>query len=235
MPGPRPIPSKAQPRVMILEPMDRTPGLAATMEALLKRPGSAVREFAEGLRAGKLSASLTTVILGGLALFGLTAVGFSSGGQWWATPLKMISGLALSTALCLPSFYIFSCLSGLEISFRASVGLLMTALGLTGLLLAGFTPVVWVFSQSTGSLVFLGGILLAGWLVALFFGMKLLTSGARALGMKDGLHLRIWLGIFVLVTLQMTCALRPLLGKADTFLPNEKKFFLQHWGEQIGG
>jgi hypothetical protein len=37
--------------------------------------------------------------------------------------------------------------------------------------------------------------------------------------------------IFVLVVLQMTTALRPILGKADTFLPTENKFFVSHWGD----
>jgi hypothetical protein len=29
----------------------------------------------------------------------------------------------------------------------------------------------------------------------------------------------------------MTAALRPIVGTADTFLPQEKKFFLSHWGD----
>jgi hypothetical protein len=29
----------------------------------------------------------------------------------------------------------------------------------------------------------------------------------------------------------MTTALRPILGKSDTFFPTEKKFFLGHWGD----
>jgi len=30
---------------------------------------------------------------------------------------------------------------------------------------------------------------------------------------------------------QMTTALRPILGTADTFLPAEKQFFVSHWGD----
>jgi hypothetical protein len=33
----------------------------------------------------------------------------------------------------------------------------------------------------------------------------------------------------------MTTALRPIIGKADTLLPTEKKFFLQHWGDSMRG
>lgn len=39
--------------------------------------------------------------------------------------------------------------------------------------------------------------------------------------------------IFTVVTLQMATSLRPLIGTAETFLPQEKRFFLQHWAEQF--
>lgn len=211
------------------------PGLASAMEALLKHPGSAVHEFTEGTRTGPLSRSLLLIVIAGLALFGIAAVDFTHSIQWWAAPLKMIGGLFLSALLCLPSLYIFSCLSGLEIRFKTSLGLLLAALALSGLLLAGFTPVVWVFSQSSDSLPFMGMILILIWSISLFFGLKLLSTAARALGMKQKLHLRLWMGIFILVTFQMSCALRPLLGDAVTFLPVRKKFFLEHWADHVGG
>ena len=92
------------------------------MEALLKHPGSAISEFASGTRAGLLSRSLVLIILAGMALFGVAAVDFTHGIQWWAAPLKMMGGLFLSALLCLPSLYIFSCLSGLEIRFKTVIG-----------------------------------------------------------------------------------------------------------------
>ncbi len=227
-------PAKNQPdRGYFISPMAGGSGLGATMEALLKHPGSALHEFTEGTRAALISRSLLLIILVGLALFGVAAVDFSHGIQWWAAPLKMIGGLFLSALLCLPSLYIFSCLSGLEIRFKTSLGLLLAALALSALLLAGFTPVVWVFSQSSDSLPFLGAVLILIWSLALFFGLKLLSTSARALGMKHPLHLKLWMGIFVLVTFQMSCALRPLLGEATSFLPTEKKFFLEHWSDEL--
>ena len=51
--------------------------------------------------------------------------------------------------------------------------------------------------------------------------------------MKSTAGIRVWTVIYLLVALQMTTALRPLLGKADTFLPPEKKFFLAHWSDVI--
>jgi hypothetical protein len=37
--------------------------------------------------------------------------------------------------------------------------------------------------------------------------------------------------IFLLVAMQMTTALRPIIGTSENFLPKEKKFFLVHWGD----
>jgi hypothetical protein len=33
--------------------------------------------------------------------------------------------------------------------------------------------------------------------------------------------------------LQMTTALRPIVGRAETPLPTEKKFFLSHWADNL--
>jgi hypothetical protein len=45
----------------------------------------------------------------------------------------------------------------------------------------------------------------------------------------------VWSIIFVLVALQMTTALRPILGTSETLLPTEKKFFLRHWVDCADG
>ncbi len=39
--------------------------------------------------------------------------------------------------------------------------------------------------------------------------------------------------IFILVNLQMSTALRPLIGTSQQLFPQEKKFFLAHWLENI--
>lgn len=233
-PPPLPLPSSRVPdKPSALFPMAGGTGPGSAMEALLKHPTTALFEFTEGTRAGALSRSLILIIVAGLILFSLVAVDFSQGIQWWAAPLKLIGGLAIAALLCLPSLYIFSCLSGLEIRLKTVAGLLLTGLALTATILVGFAPVVWVFSQSSDSLVFMGSVMILVWSIALYFGLGLLARQARALGMQSGFHLSLWMIIFVLVTFQMTCTLRPLLGQADTFLPTQKRFFLQHWSEQI--
>jgi hypothetical protein len=53
-------------------------------------------------------------------------------------------------------------------------------------------------------------------------------AGTRA-GSQAGL--RVWAVIFVLVCLQLTTALRPIIGTSATVFPGttEKKFFIKHW------
>ena len=58
-------------------------------------------------------------------------------------------------------------------------GLVAGLLALMTVLLIGFAPVAWVFSQSTSSLVAMGALHLAFWLVATVFGLRFLFAGFR--------------------------------------------------------
>ena len=156
---------------------------------------------------------------------------FSGGSQLWAAPLKLAAGLLISALICLPSLYIFSCLGGSSARLIEVLGLLAGLLALMTVLLIGFAPVAWVFSQSTTSLPAMGALHLFFWLVATYFGLRFLSAGFAQQHIKSKAGLNVWILIFLLVAVQMTTALRPLLGKADTLLPAEKKFFLQHWSE----
>ena len=39
--------------------------------------------------------------------------------------------------------------------------------------------------------------------------------------------------VFLLTSLQMMTALRPLVGTSDRLFDGEKRFFLQHWGRTV--
>lgn len=225
------IPVKRKPHELC--PMEAGAGLGSAISSLLKSPGSILYELTGGGRAGRVAVSLWVITVFGLLVFGAVTGGISGGTQWWAAPAKITGGVLFAALICLPSLYIFAALSGMALRLNAITGILLCTTGLTALLLAGFTPLVWVFGQSTGSISFLGGLLLVIWFFSLLFGMNLLIKCSRALGMTDRLHLWIWCGMFLLVTLQVSCALRPIIGKADTLLPKEKKFFLQHWADNL--
>ena len=104
---------------------------------------------------------------------------------------------------------------------------------MTSLLLLGFTPVIWIFSQSTNSIAFMGALALVFWAISIYFGLGVIAKTADHLGMERRSHLAVWMTIFILVGLQMTTSLRPIVGQSDRFLSTEKKFFLTHWAEQV--
>ncbi|HEX4665523.1 MAG TPA: hypothetical protein VH207_02900 [Chthoniobacterales bacterium] len=169
----------------------------------------------------------------GMALYGVAVGSLAGGNQFWIAPAKLAFGTLLSVLICLPSLYILICLSGTEVRFGAVAGALFAAVCLTSLLLVGFAPVAWIFSQSTDSVAFMGTLHLLFWLIGLGFGLRLIRGLRRIDGPNKGSHLVIWSLIFILVCLQMTTTLRPIVGRSDHFLPGEKKFFLAHWADSL--
>jgi len=234
--GPEPTdadPANARDR---FEPIEGELTLTNTFDALLKKPGGLLYEMHRGeADPRRLVGYLALTAAACLLAFGFVLGCFSGGEMFWASPLKLLIGVGLAALITLPSLYIFSCLEGLDVDLRSVAGVMAAAICLLSLLLLGLAPVAWIFSQSTTSVAFFGGLTLSFWLIALCFGLELVFRAARHLGVKKRFHLAIWAAIFALVTLQMSTSLRPLLGEAEDFLPSEKKFFLAHWFESMGG
>ena len=204
------------------------------MSKLLRKPLTIFHELETKEVSWKIPVTLLLISMVCLTVFGLVVGTFSWGNQIWAAPLKIVSGLMFSAAICLPSLYIFTCIGGLEAKFSSVVGMLCAIVALSGLLLVGFAPVVWLFSVSSTSAVFIGFMLLALWLISVGFGFSLVFRAGKAMGMTNTGHLFVWCLIFLLVTIQMTTTLRPIVGESDLlFNFSEKKFFLQYWSEQL--
>lgn len=214
------------------DPAERVPipHTFAAIEALLRHPRRLMYQLRQP-GAAKLTASMLIVTLVCSLIYGLVAGSFAGGQQLWAAPVKIAVGLLITGAICLPSLYIFTCLSGAQARLAEVGGLLAGLMMLTTVLLIGFAPVVWIFSQSTESLAWMGTLHLIFWLVATGFGVRFLRTGFTHASSKSSAGINVWVIIFVLVALQMTTALRPILGKADTFFPTEKKFFVGHWAD----
>lgn len=213
-------------------PLGKPLGVLSAAEALLRVPGRVLFEMRNG-RPGSLAAALATLAAACYLGYGLTVGMFSGGGQLWAAPLKILGGVALSALLCYPSLVVFTLLSGSDTTPGEVAVLLTGTIALAGLLLLGLGPVSWVFSQSTESVAFMGGLHLLFWGVALQCGLRFLGGATGFLHGGRGRHLLVWGVVFALVSLQMTTTLRPIVGTADRFLAPEKKFFLAHWGESL--
>jgi hypothetical protein len=138
--------------------------------------------------------------------------------------------MTASMLIFLPSLHIFATLSGARARLADVVGLEAGFVALASVLLIGFAPVAWVFSESTESATVIGGIHLAFWLVCLGFGFRFPWAGLELFQMKLGRGFGAWIVIFSLVSLRMTCSLRPIAGASDSFLPKRKLFFAEYWG-----
>jgi hypothetical protein len=213
-------------------PADREPipGIVAAIEALLRHPQRVMYHLRQP-GSGRLILLMLMVAIVCSLLYGLVVGTFSMGTQLWAAPVKIAGGLLLAALICLPSLYIFTCLSGSEARLAEMWGLLVGLLMLMTILLIGFAPVAWLFSQSTGSVTWMGTLHLVFCSISTCFGLRFLDAGFAHSRARSTAGLNIWIIIFMLVAVQMTTALRPLVGTADTFLPKEKKFFVSYWGE----
>jgi hypothetical protein len=214
------------------DPAERVPisNAVAAIDAMLRHPRRVMFQLRQP-EAGKLIAMMLLVSVVCSLIYGVVVGTFSGGAQLWAAPSKVAAGLMISALICLPSLYIFTCLSGSQARLMEVCGLLAGLLMLMTILLIGLAPVAWIFSQSTESLAWMGSLHLVFWFVATIFGLRFLEAGYSHSNARSRAGFHIWTVIFLLVAVQMTTALRPILGKADTFLPTQKQFFLSHWGD----
>ena len=238
-PVPPQIPPSAIPLPATLMPLGENPddreqilNAISAIESILRKPRRVMYRLRQPASGG-LILSMVMVTIGCSLIYGVVVGTFSMGEQLWAAPVKIAGGLLFTSLLCFPSLYIFACLSGSQARLAEVCGLVTGLLMLMTILLIGFAPVAWLFSQSTESLVWMGILHLVFWFIATFFGLRFLESGFSHSKARSNAGLNVWIIIFMLVAVQMTTALRPLVGKAPTFMPKEKKFFLTHWGDNL--
>jgi hypothetical protein len=224
----RPIPARPEREVLPAPPPD-----ASALDLLLRRP-DVLFERLEGERGQRLLRQLGAMAVLGHLVCGLIVGSFSGGMQWWAAPAKILGGMLVTAAICFPSLYIFVSFTGAEAKPRHVIALLLSLLALVGVFLAGFAPIAWVFSQSSTLVGFIGAVHLVIWLVSIFVSQRVVTAGLRHWKARRWGIVGFWVFVFVLTSLQMMTALRPLIGSSDFFFDPEKLFFLENWGRAMG-
>ncbi len=212
-------------------PLPQKLDLKTLFEALLRRPHALIPRLAEPDHGATGKFAMMALI--SILLFGFVLGCFAKHEQLWAAPAKITAGLIFSGLICFPSLYIFATLAGARVAIFQLAACLAGALALAGLLLLGFAPAVWIFAESTDSFGFMGTLAIGSWIIAVFFALRFLGSVIFATGGTQKGPLAIWSIVFLLVTLQMTTSLRPILDRSNLLLTQEKKFFLQHWFETM--
>ena len=132
-------------------------GLVGAVEAILREPRRVLYHLSQP-NAVPLIGGLLILAIACSLIYGLIVGTFSGGDQLWAAPVKVTAGLLISALICLPSLYIFSCLGGSHARLVEVFGLVAGLLTLLTVLLIGFAPVAWIFSQSTESVVAMGAL-----------------------------------------------------------------------------
>src|ERR1043165_6834453 len=211
-------------------PEDRVPitNPIQAVEAILRQPRRVMYQLRQP-GAGALMMYLMVIALLCAAVYGVVVGTFSLKDQLWIAPVKITGGMLVSALICLPSLYIFACLSGSQARLAEIFGLVMGMLMLTTILLIGFAPVAWLFSQSTESVNWMGTLHLIFWFIAAIFGLRFLNTAFSHSQARSNAGFNTWVVIFMLVVVQMTTALRPIVGTSESFFPTEKKFFLSYW------
>lgn len=215
-------------------PVEGRMGFFRLVDFLLKSPARVAHSVVEGRSPGVLLL-LSAAVLGGYLAYGIVMASFSGGLQYCFVPLKTVWGIVLTVCICFPSLYIFSSLAGAQQDVMQIAGLVLMSVAMSAILLLGFAPVTWVFSQSSGTLYFMGLLHLAVWGASAWFGYKLLARAMIHINGKSMSILRAWAFIFLIVAMQMTVNLRPLIGQHSDTPDRGKKFFLQYWMDQAKG
>ena len=224
--APKPLGENPEERVPITSPIQ-------AIEAILRQPRRVMYQLRQP-GAGSLMLYLMIVAIFCGAVYGVIVGTFSGHDQLWIAPVKVAGGMLVSALICLPSLYIFACLSGSQARLAEIFGLVMGMLMLTTILLIGFAPVAWLFSQSTESANWMGTLHLIFWFIAALFGLRFLNNAFSHSQAKSNAGFNTWVVIFMLVVVQMTTALRPIIGTPNTkepFFPTTKKFFLSYWSD----
>lgn len=194
--------------------------LLRQMDQLLRRP-------AESLNGHPL-----TLLTGAVACYALygAAAGFFQGGWSLALAFFKVPLIILgSLALCLPSLYIFTALAGADLPHRSFASAVAAFSGIAGLLLLALMPVIWLFSVSTVSLLFLVWLHGVTWVVSLLLARRFLARSVPSARRT----ITVWLILLFVVSLQMTTYLRPVLWRApgEPLFAAVKKSFLEHFDD----
>lgn len=205
------------------------PGANGVVSALLKNPMMIAADIASHRRLLSSGFLLLLTAVISHAVFGF-AVGIFGGVAVAGMDIVKFPIVAVgSLLLCFPSLYVFSCVGGAPLSLSQTFMLGCSCLAMIGLLLIGLAPVAWLFAVSTRSAPFITSLTLGIWFVAILFASKYVGKLQSTPLFRRAGGIRTWFLILVLVTLQMTTTLRPMLkSPASGWWTAEKQFFFSH-------
>lgn len=206
------------------------------ISGLLRDPGTLAEQARDAGTLGRLMAFLSCLALGGAALFGFALGSFVDLRVACLDAGKMVGILVFSFVICFPTMYVFSCISGSKLSPVRLLAFGLVSMATLGCLLAALAPILWLFSVSTESVVFIlvFACIVAG--VALAFAYRPIdTAVAKGIAASPA-GFNVWFVILVVVALQAITLVRPMLSPiGQNRSPEGKCFFVQHFMQTWAG
>lgn len=181
----------------VVEPVEEMPAVRPPMfDLVLRRPRLLDRVLRDEGSLSKAVQDLASLSVIGLAVFGLV-VGASAQlvrdrlvpGSFFASglpavwmPLSFVLAFIGAICICLPSFYFFTQLSGLDASFRMVTAQALRGVATTAVLLLGASPfyAAWVLGSVVGVFQDIDATLMVGMLIPFVVGLFGVGSVYRA-------------------------------------------------------
>lgn len=146
--------------------------------------------------------------------------GFAGDRGWQIlfSAMKVPMLIAVTTLLALPCFFVMNTLVGLRDDLALAIRAVIATQGAVGVILAALAPLtaVWYLgSAEYHEAILFNGVMFA---VASLAGQWVLRRRYRPLIEKDARHramLRLWVGIYAFIGIQMGWVLRPFIGELN--------------------
>jgi ketosteroid isomerase-like protein len=205
--------------------------LTAVFDELLRSPVTTLRRVKADGRLAQTWRLAGGAVLA-FVLYGLVAGSFQGLSQMGMAAWKAPVIIAVSALLCAPSLFVFGSLLGASLTPRTLFTVLVGFCAFLGVLLLGLVPIVWLFSASSRSLVFVTWLHVWLWIAAVALAGRYLRA---VLGEAGGRGIIVpWLLLFTVVSFQVVTLLRPVLWRAPDGpvleSRTEKLSFFEHLG-----
>ena len=161
----------------------------------------------------------------------------------WKLPLLVAGKIPLlfllTLLICSAALYVMNLAFGLRLHFMPTITLMVFGLAATGIMLCVFAPIAGLFTVSTRSYHFIKLMHVLVFIVAGFFGVKVLGQGLKRMTTNEidsAAHkvitrvrgsslLLAWMGLYCVVGAQLAWMLKPFLG--TPYLPSTPPFRLE--------
>ncbi len=190
-----------------------------TLISILQNRDPFVKEIADGVNLKRKLVQLNAIASASFGIYGAIIGSQHSLLQSISSCIKLPLLFLLTTAICMPTLFIFSSFFGSKRSILQTFVLLSTGSTIIGLALVGFSPITLFFIVTTRSYQFFKIInvvffAVSGMLGILFFNrmyVQLSEDGTQSQHTRR-MFLRLWLILFAFVGTQLAWTLRPFFG-----------------------